>query len=597
LLRNDLGAALVAVIIFSLILSFLTAGFFTLGEFHVASVQGRVDDTQAFYYAEGGAAWGLSQTRRIFGSYLNEQLYNSDPVQVESDMEAYYGTGTTEGVASFLADYIGAMFDSYQIEGSPPDTLIGNGAIPVATITDLASVCDPLVFTFTAAEPIRKNPGTDVYIVPFSCIIEATGRCGDYSRKVTLTYPALEMEVKRGSFARYSVFLDLHTGTGGSDRWFQPYHKFIGPVHTNNYFNFRNSPTFYQPKPRLSYPGKDFSGRVTQCNKEAQFWNGGSNIFLDADKNRDIDVPTFKDGCYRNHPLVDLPDPAQGAAWHTRAALGLAAGDPIPALADGVYVPINNGIEKLVIGGIYVKGNSSITLVGTAFPAQATYTINMTQVNTIKVHYPTNTTEVHLKEPEVIDDTYVGVPNGMIYNDGTILGLSGTVQKDSQVTLAADSIRITDHILYQQHTNFTYYAGGGMQPNAEGFTNILGLVAWDGNVIVDQAAPDNLEIHAIIMAPQGSFRVPGYESGAARGKLTLLGGCITKYYKICGTGVWDGGNYYLGTGYERNFIYDIRVQLGMEPPFFPKVETFSATTKDSVNNMSLYAAKPRWDSP
>lgn len=593
ILRNDSGMALAMVIIFTVVNSFLLAGFYTLVEFEAAFTQGRTDDSQAFHYAEGAAAWGLNKARRVLGSALSNKLYSSDPETVTQDMEDYKNTGTTEGVVYFLEDYLSDMFDSYQTEGSPLDTFIGTHT---PGVTLLANSCDPVTFTFTATEPIRKNGGTRAYIIPFSCTIQATGKSGDYSRTVTFTFPALEIEVKRDSFARYSLFVDEH-GNGAADRWFHRWDRFMGPVHTNNYFNVRENPAFYKPIPRLSYSDKDFSGRVTQCNKEAQFWNEGPNIFLDADKNRDIDVPNFEDGCYRNHPLVDLLDPELEKNRHIRLALGLGTSDPIPALAGGVYVPIDNDTTKNVIGGIYVKGDPILMYINAKPGDEEEYEIDYSKVNKITVDYANNTTSLNIKEPEIIKDTYNGIPNGIIYVDGQISTLRGVVHQNDQVTIAAGGdIRIANHIRYDQHVDFDYYGDGTLNPNAEGYNSILGIISWGGDVIVDQNAFDDLEIHAIIMAPQGGFRVPGYGTGGDRHLLTLLGSCITKYYYDCGTGTWDAqnGEYDPQTGYERNFIYDIRVQLGMYPPHFPKVQNFTSTTKDTTKNVSIYTATPVW---
>jgi len=509
-------------------------------------------------------------------------------------MEAYYNTGTTEGVVYFLQDYMGDKFDSYQTEGGPPiDTLIGTKTIPLAPFPNLANNCGPVVFTLKATGLIEKDADDgDVYIIPLSCTIQAKGKSGDYGRTVTLSFSALEIEVKRGSFAGYAQFMEMH-GKDGIEVWFDPSVKFMGPLHTNQHFNFEGNPAgyFYKPKPQLSYLGKDFSGRVTQCDQKARFWNNGSPIFLDAHKNRDIDIPTFYDGFYRNHAPVVLPDVSQKDN-HIRAALGLGPSDTIPILEEGVYVPVNNHMEKLVLGGIYIEGDSGISL-GKVVD-RAIYTIIITQPNTIMVDYSANTTEVHLKEPEIIDEILSGVPNGMIYNHGAIISLSGRVHKDSQVTVAASgNIRITNHILYDQHCDFDYYADFEGQPNAEGFINMLGLVSWGGSITIPQGAPNNIEIHAVVMAPQGGFKVPDHNVGSPRGTATLLGGSITGTYDPFGTFNSQGE---LLTGYRRNFIYDIRVQLGMAPPFFPKVQNFSSTTKDSTKNVSIYSAKPVWQS-
>jgi hypothetical protein len=101
---------------------------------------------------------------------------------------------------------------------------------------------------------------------------------------------------------------------------------------------------------------------------------------------------------------------------------------------------------------------------------------------------------------------------------------------------------------------------------------MLGIIAWAGDVRIGTSAPNNVEIHGIIMAPHGEFTVDNYDSGASRGTATLLGGVITDFYGAFGQ--------FSGTtplhGYGRNFVYDPRVLNGKTPPYFPYLSGFTA---------------------
>lgn len=89
---------------------------------------------------------------------------------------------------------------------------------------------------------------------------------------------------------------------------------------------------------------------------------------------------------------------------------------------------------------------------------------------------------------------------------------------------------------------------------------------------VGTAAPSDLDLHAVIMAPHGVFTVDNYRSRSPSGNVNLLGGVITDFYGPFGT-FW--GTTQL-SGYGRNFIYDARMLGEMSPPYYPTARTFTA---------------------
>ena len=168
-------------------------------------------------------------------------------------------------------------------------------------------------------------------------------------------------------------------------------------------------------------------------------------------------------------------------------------------------------------------------------------------------------------------DTYNGTLNGVIFDyNGSVTSLGGTLQRDSQVTIAA-----SNDVVIQDHLRYEDYATVDGLPTAEGTTNVLGIVSWNGDVKIGTSAPDNVDIHSTIMAPNGIFTVDNYDDTGVgyRGQATLLGGIITENYGAFGQFSTSSGPL---SGYGRNFVYDQRMLSGFSSPYFPTLQNFIA---------------------
>jgi hypothetical protein len=190
--------------------------------------------------------------------------------------------------------------------------------------------------------------------------------------------------------------------------------------------------------------------------------------------------------------------------------------------------------------------------------------------------------------------TYSGVPDGtddagtIIYVDGSISSLGGTVQEGTSVTIAT-----TEDVVIQSHLKYSDYTPGSGTPGVAGYTpptavgtdNLLGIVSWEGDVRIGTSAPDNLEVHGTVLAQSGIFAVDSYnDTGAgARGSATLLGGVISDNYGAFG--LFNGTTGQFISGYGRNFVYDERMQAGTAPPYFPSLNTFIAFTNDITDKV------------
>lgn len=391
--------------------------------------------------------------------------------------------------------------------------------------------------TLTSRIPPRNvNAGTGPPIYLFRYLYTATGTAadGNASRQVNLqgTFSVL---LQNDNFARYALF----TNTQGNV-WFTNRTSYSGPVHTNGEFNFANN------------PGGLFTEIVTSVNTRANFYNGGSSIELDADQNGSLDVPIFTQGITRGVAAVPMPALTTGDRQR-EAALGLAQGASYSGYGTGVTLGASGGA---MTGGIYVKDTASISL-GVSGNA-AVYTITQgSTTTTVTANKATNQTTIRVGAGSAT--TYTGVPNGMFFVDGQVASLGGTLQRDTELTIAAtNDVIITNNVTYE---NFT----PGATPSAEGTTNLLGIMSWGGNVRIGATAPNDISVHATVMTPFNEFRVDSYNSGSSRGSATILGGVIENTYGPFGT---FGGS---STGYGRNFIYDTRMRKGKSPPFFPTI--------------------------
>ncbi len=108
-------------------------------------------------------------------------------------------------------------------------------------------------------------------------------------------------------------------------------------------------------------------------------------------------------------------------------------------------------------------------------------------------------------------------------------------------------------------------------------------MSWNGDVRIGTAAPNNINVHATVMTPNGEFKVDNYGSGSSRGTATILGGVIENTYGAFGTFSSSGAR----TGYGRNFVYDTRMGKGLAPPFFPTIGSV-------IGNVTGINDRPNW---
>jgi hypothetical protein len=493
---------------------------------------------QTLSLSEAGANHGLAELRNIINGLVtninNSNIRNTNNFSANSlTFLDNYSIFTQTGIINFTRT---------AQEVDPTSNITGDYLVTITV-------------TSPQARQVQTNPDTFRYFYNYEIVSQGriTSVAPNITRRTAL-YGSFTVTAVRANFARYALFTSHHMTPSGTTVWFTANTNFSGPVHTNERFSFANNPSGH------------FSDDVTQHINTARFYNNGSPIFLDADRNGTRDVPIFDTSFQRSIDLINLPSSVTQNDLRNQAL-----GTMNQPGQNGIYVPNSDGC---LTGGIYVRGDASVTI-GTDLNNNPTYTIvRGTNTKLITVDYTNNQTIVTNVSGSggTAAGTYCGIPDGVnnegtiIYTQGSINSFSGTVQQDTAVTVSSEQdIVITNNITYQADPRI---------PGNENYDNVLGILAWGGDVRIGTSAPNDINIHGVVMAPHGEFTVDNYNSGSPRGIATLLGGAITDFYGPFGQ--FSGIN--MIHGYGRNFIYDTRMSQGTNPPYFPYMDFFTSST-------------------
>jgi len=523
MLRRQEGVALIVAISLTMILSAMAVGIVTLSTTEKGITQNQKYGVQALYNADS-AIEVAKQQMTVFSQAKMESLRLEWPGSgpIITTPEAFF----PDSGLSYHSNTVGC-------EVTTVFTFVDSG---------LASTSQTFNFRYTStAEGGAYNEG---------------------SRRI-ISEGDLRLSASRGSFSDFLIFTDVHYTPSGSQIWFHTSGYFDGRVHSNGKMRFAYFPTF--------------EDLVSQVPGTASYYNNGSPIDLDADRNGDRDVPNFYGGFQRDAPNIPLPgnsfcqeraalgyapaDTTPVPLAQVRQALGLNPGDPSP-VPPGIYVP-NDG--SAVTGGVYVAGD--LTECRLTIDENGNQNYIMTDQNgitkTVVLDKQNMQTEVHQGASTT---TYSGLPRGMLYATGGIDNLGGeprdgdevppALEEDTQLTITAvDDIQIDRDITYE---------------SIDGTHCILGIYASDGDVIIKTDAPDDLLLDTFVMAigDHGAFTVDDYNYGDYRGQVHLIGGVVQRYYGPFGTFSQTGAQ----TGYGRDFRYDRR---GISPPYYPTTTIFN----------------------
>jgi len=418
------------------------------------------------------------------------------------------------------------------------------------------------------------------------------------------TTQTLRSYVQQSSFGKYAYFA-VNDGAGYWDYG----NHFEGPVHFNDGHNgdtgrstflWRNptdipiftytgadafsvsdditwwKDTFYNTVPPSSASDYNSIAAGGQATMTTGFQKDSSGSYiLDSGGNK---VP--------NSPAIPLPTTSyqqQYAALGDLVPASATSGDPNAPTTAGISINTTGGFNAdggHVTGGLSIHGDSAMTLQVDGSGNQQILVTQGTVTQTVTIDLNNNQTTIstpvtgHLGHFTV--QTLTGVPNGMVYSDGNITSLSGTVADNStdgsgnilhrsQMTIATDlanskDITLTGSVTYNTTRNLAVLQSQDTNFNQK--AAILGLLGH--HVQVAPNAPSNIEFDGSIFAT-ATFDYPNYASGGLKGTMTSIGGVITKDSGIFAVGNSDGS---IASGYNEQYHYDSRL-ANHPPPYFP----------------------------
>lgn len=582
----------------------------------------------------------------LAGWYANGVAANQDAFSlldyVEIDGQRYtLGAGSATNSVTFYVNWsLPELHRKLQTAGPAPANPLGVGTYSSTVVVTRRLGPHPTL----PGEPNRyiQQLGLDEYEYYYTYNITSDSWVPAQSRRRVTFSRDFSIRVRSQNFARYALFTHVHTTPAGGAIWFTSRTSFDGPVHTNGEYRFAFFPKYGTPDSGAPCdPTRITSTPLTSVSTTAWYNNNGSPLQLAANENVVSgvrrDAPVLPDCTPANFaddndnppanftrgvaavPMPTNPYLQQGVAIgrdpaDTTPVTNLQIRSVIPELADnsnpvpiGIYVPVvdanSNNISdagEALAGGIYVQGPLTSLTLSISGPTNnlAVYTlVGGGQTVTVTVNRTAGTTTVSNTSWSPSTRTFTGIPKGwqgpgnanaaVIYVQGDINSLGGTLEENEQTSIfTSGRIDITNHLRYERPPVVT-------DPN-DNPLNVLGLYSAGNEIRITTAAPNDLDIHAVLMAGivgdgfNSSVNVQNYNSGAPRGTVRLIGGIIEEYYGAFGTFDPNTGNPV--TGYGRDFRYDRRMSRGFTPPYFPTTNLFEVLQ----GNQALAGVRPVW---
>ena len=408
------------------------------------------------------------------------------------------------------------------------------------------------------------------------------------------------------SFAAWGMFIDKYTICDGST--LVP-GTISGPVFTNGAWNFGTSG---------KYIFTDTVGSAS-ANAGYQFSNGCQQVAGDSAKSGNTTIaPTFQSTFNLGQNPVPLPTNdynqrravldgvgTNGTAI-TNSDLNSALRDasrnsyPSGGTTTGVFLPYttSGGTSTFTGGGIYVQGDSKVTVTAVGTQVQQYTIVQGSTITTISVNNTTNTTVMTQGSNTV---TINGVPQQrdpatnavvgdatLLYVNGNITDLKGPgqglagIQDGTALTItAADSVTVTGDILYKTRpVTLTQNEIPGTPADTliPGANNgqALGIFTATGDINLKNGQSNgNLEIDASLATISQGGSGGLTNTGSQINTLTILGGRIQNNIKNIGTTT-------------RNVFFDRRFgQNGFAPPWFPST-TITVSGTESATLTSTF---------
>ena len=535
------------------------------------------NDERSESFAYRGRDRGAEKLSEELGVSLNDEINDLSETELNEKARLYINGDSNQ--IGFLNDLIGEnasngtftydssrKFLSYTLVAS----LDQDGNAYVAGVTNNKTVYNPKgIIEEGYTIRIWEKPETEgqeltstSWEFEYEYEIKGEGRFASTSDKVKLGGDFV-LGVVKGTFSQYAMFIHKF----GNTNQFTTGDVFRGAVHTNQRFRFKGTPEFY--------------GEVTQRSSKAKFFNGSTYIKLDEDSYPPTTVPIFHKGFKLGVDKIKLPKDSVKDDLIQQAAGSTAYTE------DGIYL---TNTSNTLTQGIYVKGDSTIELTVDSSDRAVYEIFSGTSHQKITVDVNNNQTLVEDVNSSTTT-TYAGLPDGegnkgtIIYVEGKITDIGGTLQQDTQATIvSSNNIVIQDHIYYEGYTAGigTFGDADYVPPNADGIKSTLGLISFGGDVSIGTDAPNDVNIHATVMAVEGEFKVDDNHIGSDRGTAMIMGGITQKEY-----GEFNDYDANGNSGYTPNFAYDTRMETN-SPPYYPILPTFRTEAKNLFDKMTHY---------
>ncbi len=557
-LKNQNGIALIVALGLLLMVSLIGLAAVLTSDTETDISVNKKNDAKAFYTAEGGL--------EVAHGDIREAVNSIDTIVIPRDTALTF----LNDPMRLLTKYIPNFYSRF-----PQDSFKAASYMGGRESYRLKYKISPFDTTITSRG----------FIFTYRYTITSKGRYADpalgFNEKNNIIAGTFSVNLNRASFAQYALFRHLTTDSAGNQLFFRNGEKFNGPVHTNGKPGFSGSAIFNGP---FTSAWANFGTSAQINNADPQF-NGGSEWGQTA-----IGLPTNANSQEWAALGGDPNNTSAPNNSERRNYLGLSGGGAVP---NGVYVPNSGGT---LTGGIWVQGSLTSVQLSVGSDSSQIYRFNQGgTITDIAVDYGSNQTTVN-------GVTYTGTPpRGVLYVNGDVSALGGTsrtnpsIAAGTQLTLATTgNVRVTNDIIYQgaifkdvDGNVVTDPTGADVTPEIDpNATNMLGIFSAGGNVRVAFGAPDNLNLHASIMASGVNKGFGTEDLLNTHGNLKLLGG-ITEYQAKL-LGILDANGNLTG-GYARKLFYDNRYATDFAPPHFPTRNAY--LTQMGAFNTSRWAAE------
>ncbi len=620
---SERGVALVTTLLLLMLLSAITIGM-VLAASSDELINGYYRNIRGSFYA---ADSGLNIVRQAMRDQLQaavpttmpdlsvQPLPSNTPNDVVDYIESTYGSNTSLN-GGYAANSWPAGFrvtNASLALQNPGGCVVGGTYWSGTCDTPTRVACAPL----PSAEEDECNNSRPSYTYTYDYNVTVAGETRASEQTTLADSGSMKVEVtlmgegEETSFAAWGFFLDHFTVCGSLT--LVP-GTVTGPAFSNDGWTFGTSGTYTFTDPvgqHNANMGYRFGSTCKQSPNDPYTYSGQTIN------------PNFQSGVSLNQDEIALPENAFSQKRAVLDGIGACLTDPcsdpgtsemddylrngLPAAgvytgSNGVYLPytiqpsgtvgtVTCPCKLMTGGGIYVRGNSGVTL-ATSGTNGETYTIvqgSTTTVvtvnpttNTTTIKVGTNATQTILGVPQQKDSDGNLVRNAtMLYVDGNISSLSGVVNDQQAINIVGGgNVVITNDITYKTKPVTTAQNQIPGTPPATlipGNDNgqVLGIYTNGGNIQLNNQGNSTLDIQASLAALHNGGTNTIENIGSAISTLNIMGGRIQN----------DAGNINTTT---RNIYFDRRFSSGgFAPPWFPSTTVTNGSESDVSGSLSV----------